>query len=71
MKNLLLISSMFIFLASNGQTHLLEKVWETDSIVAIPESVLADTKNGILYVSLINGASWEKDGNGGIAKLPD
>jgi hypothetical protein len=69
MKSLLLISSLFIFLVSNGQTHTLEKVWEIDRIVAIPESVLADTKNGILYVSLINGASWEKDGKGGIAKL--
>ena len=69
MKSLLLVSSFLIILSVNSQTHTLEKVWETDSVVAIPESVLADTKNGILYVSLINGAPWEKDGKGGIGKL--
>ena len=69
MKSLLFVSSLFISLAAKSQTHTLEKIWETDSVVAIPESVLADTKNGILYVSLINGGPWESDGKGGIARL--
>lgn len=55
--------------SSNAQTHSLVKIWETDTIIAIPESVLPDLKNNILYVSLINGAPWEKDGVGGIGKL--
>ncbi|MEP6596824.1 MAG: ATP-binding protein [Ginsengibacter sp.] len=72
MKTFLFISFLFLSLVAKNQTHKLEKVWETDSIVAVPESVLADTKNGILYVSLINGSPWESDGKGGIAKLsPD
>jgi hypothetical protein len=61
----LILSSLFI--TANAQDHKLEKIWETDSIVAIPESVLP--VNGILYVSLIDGGSWDADGKGGIAKL--
>ena len=67
----------FLFLlgasfSATAQTHSLVKIWETDTIVAIPESVLPDLKNNILYVSLINGPSWENDGIGGIGKLtPD
>jgi hypothetical protein len=69
MKSFLFISSLFISLCAKSQTHSLQKIWETDSIVAVPESVLADTKNKILYVSLIDGGPWESDGNGGIGKL--
>lgn len=50
----------------------LQKLWETDTIVAIPESVLPDPANKILYVSLIDGGPWEVDGKGGVARLsPD
>jgi hypothetical protein len=45
----------------------LEKIWETDSVVAIPESVLPI--NGMLYISLIDGGPWDADGKGGVAKL--
>jgi hypothetical protein len=69
MKILLMAISMTACLLSKAQSHQLEKLWETDSIVATPESVLADAGRGILYVSLINGSPWEKDGRGGIAKL--
>lgn len=52
--------------------HQLEKIWATDTIVAIPESVYPDLKKGILYVSLIDGGGWVKDGKGGVGKLsPD
>jgi hypothetical protein len=57
---------------TNGQDHSLEKLWETESVLAVPESVLPDKQNNILYVSLINGAPWEADGLGAIGKLsPD
>ena len=52
-----------------AQEHKLELLWQTDSIIAIPESVLPDIKNGILYVSLIDGGGWVADGKGGVAKL--
>lgn len=47
----------------------LEKMWETDTIIKVPESVLFDNKRNTLYVSLIDGAPWEADGKGGIAKM--
>jgi hypothetical protein len=51
----------------NAQQHKLEKLWETDSVIAVPESVLP-VKN-ILYVSLIDGAGWTADGKGGVGKI--
>ncbi|MES2646277.1 MAG: ATP-binding protein [Bacteroidota bacterium] len=47
----------------------LEKIWETDTIIRTPESVYFDFKRSTLYVSLIDGAPWEADGKGGIAKM--
>ncbi|MGD9502614.1 MAG: SMP-30/gluconolactonase/LRE family protein, partial [Methyloceanibacter sp.] len=46
-------------------------LWETKGL-AQPESVVQDPATGALYVSNINGAIMQKDGNGFIAKLkPD
>lgn len=47
--------------------HQIEKIWESDTTLAVPESVLPG--KDVLYVSLIDGAPWEADGKGGIAKL--
>ena len=58
-----------IFSSVNAQTHTLEKLWETDTVIAIPESVLPDTKKGILYVSLVDGGPWDADGKGGVGIL--
>lgn len=55
--------------SSLSAQHQLEKIWETDSIIATPESVLYDAPGNILYISLIDGAPWEADGKGGIGKL--
>jgi hypothetical protein len=63
---LLLLGGM---LSAHAQNHRLEKIWETDTIVAVPESVLPDVRNQVLYVSLIDGGPWDADGKGGIAKL--
>jgi hypothetical protein len=55
-----------------AQQHSLEKLWETDTIVAVPESVLPDPANNILYISLVDGAPWDVDGKGGVGRLsPD
>ena len=54
---------------ANAQTHNLEKLWETDTIIPIPESVLPDLQNNLLYISLINGGGWDADGIGGVGKL--
>jgi hypothetical protein len=62
------ISLCFVLIATAGMAqHTLEKIWESDTTLATPESVLYDD-NG-LYVSLIDGKSSEADGKGGIAKL--
>jgi hypothetical protein len=57
--------------AHNGyaQTHKLEKLWETDTVVRVPESVLPDVKKGVLYVSEIDGNPNAVDGKGGVAKI--
>lgn len=56
----------FLTLA-NAQSHLLVKVWETDTTIAVPESVLLH--KGKLYVSLIDGTGWADDGKGGIGVM--
>src|SRR6185503_1819307 len=67
---LLLSFLVFVAIDLNAQEHKLEKIWETDSVIAVPESVLP--AKDILYVSLIDGAGWTADGKGGIGKLsPD
>ena len=68
MKKTLLALLSFVCLGASAQ-HQLEKIWSTDTIVAIPESVLPDLKKGILYISLIDGGGWDVDGKGGVAKL--
>ncbi|WP_167605064.1 hypothetical protein [Maribellus sediminis] len=50
-------------------TPKLELIWESDTLLRTPESVLLDTINNILYVSNINSNPWEKDGNGFISKM--
>jgi hypothetical protein len=69
MKKFISIFPLCIAITANSQTHSLVKLWETDTVVAIPESVLPDFKKGILYVSLINGGAWDVDGKGGVGKL--
>ncbi len=49
--------------------HSATKLWATDSTLAIPESVLYDAQNKLLYTSLINGKPDSADGVGGIAKV--
>ena len=68
MKKFLLALFSLICVMAKAQ-HQLEKIWSTDTIVAIPESVLPDLKKGVLYVSLIDGGGWDADGKGGVAKL--
>jgi hypothetical protein len=68
MKNLLLLLAIGISTASRAQ-HTLEKLWESDTTLEVPESVLPDPKKDVLYVSLIDGGPWDADGKGGIALL--
>jgi hypothetical protein len=68
MKRLLFVFAVTGTLHAKAQ-HQLQKIWETDTTLAVPESVLPDVPNNVLYVSLIDGLPWEADGKGGIGKL--
>ena len=69
MKYITLIIILAISATATAQDRKLELLWQRDSLIAIPESVLPDTKSGVLYVSLINGSPWEADGRGGVGRL--
>lgn len=63
---------LFVFILTSlgaSAQHQLEKLWETDTVIAIPESVYLDAKNKIMYVSLIDGPGWAADGKGGVGKM--
>lgn len=52
-----------------SQQPKLLKIWETDSIINLPESVLPDSEFKVLFVSQMGNDPNDKDGIGGIAKL--
>ncbi len=64
--------SLFIFLAfiltQWTSAESLQLVWKLEGLSA-PESVIYDARNGVLYVSNINGAPDARDGNGYISKV--
>lgn len=64
-----LLSFVFLLSMHALMAQELERIWSTDSVLKIPESVLFDGKNKVLYVSNIDGASDQKDSKGFIAKL--
>lgn len=64
-----LFAATFISSVALAQ-HSLVKIWETDTLLKVPESVVLDATNKILYVSNIEGTDpWGKDGKGSIAKV--
>ncbi|MBX9781811.1 MAG: ATP/GTP-binding protein [Chitinophagaceae bacterium] len=68
-KLLFLLMSCFVLVNVNAQ-HQLVKLWETDSVLKVPESVLYDAHNKVLYVSNIDGTQpWGKDGKGSVGKI--
>jgi hypothetical protein len=60
---------LFILLIATSvkAQHSLKRLWETDSVLTIPESVLPE--KDVMYVSLIDGEPWGKDGKGGVGKV--
>ncbi|WGQ08223.1 ATP-binding protein [Pedobacter gandavensis] len=67
-KYFFLISIVFLSISLKAQRQLI-KLWETDSVVNMPESVLHDPKAKLLYVSIMGNSPDDKDGIGGIGKL--
>lgn len=69
MKKYLGLAFIFALSVSAKAQHRLEKLWETDSVINLPESVLPDLKNKVLYTSVMGNNPNDKDGIGGIAKI--
>lgn len=69
MKKLLPLALMIASANMLFAQHQLVKKWETDSTLKVPESVLYDAGNKVLYVSNIDGAPDGKDGKGSIGKI--
>ena len=71
MNRFILVMLYFLFVTClSAQEHQLVKKWQTDSVLKVPESVLFDAKNNVLYVSNIDGTDpWGKDGKGSVGKV--
>jgi len=74
MKKILSRTSLLVVILFNSSLliaqHKLEKLWETDSVLKVPESVLFDGDNKVLYATNIDGTDpWGKDGKGSVAKV--
>lgn len=52
-----------------GQSHSLERKWESEATLKVPESVLFDGERKVLYVTNIDGEPWGKDGKGSVGKV--
>ena len=63
------LSALFVVAAAitAKAQHKVEKIWETEPLLKVPESALF-TKD-VIYVSVIDGQPWEADNKGGIAKV--
>ena len=57
------------FQRSIAQEHTLVKLWQTDTLLKTPESVLFDAGGKVLFESNIDGQPWEKDGKGSVGKV--
>lgn len=69
MKSILSAAIICISTCSFAQ-HKATKLWETDTLLKVPESVLYDAGNKVLYASNIDGTDpWAKDGKGSVAKI--
>ncbi len=68
-KTILILLAVAFGGAIHAQNHSLVKIWQTDSLLKTPESVLFDAKGKLLYVSNIDGAPDGKDGKGSIGKV--
>jgi len=74
MKKLILLSLISLIAFNQGFSQAfysenIKKIWETDAVFKVPESVIYDPVNDIIYVSNINGDPTEEDSNGFISKL--
>jgi len=66
---LFVFGTVFVAQAFADEARL-EKLWQTEAVLKVPESVLYDAARDVLYVSNIDGSEpWADDGKGSIAKI--
>ena len=66
---ILSILSLNLFYKTAISDGHVEIVWETEKIFELPESVIYDSSNDVLYVSNITDHPFKKDGTGYISKI--
>jgi len=69
MKKLIKLIFAFVFISNSAFTEDLSVAWETKASFKLPESVIYDKKNDLLYVSNIANHPFKKDGSGFISKV--
>jgi len=72
MKKTLILITLLSFSFSNKLSYAddhLKVLWETEKIFELPESVIYDKTNDVLYVSNITDHPFNKDGTGYISKI--
>lgn len=67
--SVLVFSFILPYGSAQSQEHKLIKIWETDTLLKVPESVRYDARKKILYTANIDGQPWGKDGIGSIGKV--
>jgi hypothetical protein len=65
----IILSLLFLNFTSSSFGQTFTKIWETDSLLDLPESALYDAQNNLIYVSNIGGKFSQHDGNGFISKI--
>jgi len=69
MKKIMQILTILFVISNFSHAEEFGIAWETESIFKLPESVIYDEKNDVLYVSNIVNHPFKKDGSGFISKL--
>jgi sugar lactone lactonase YvrE len=67
-SNLIITILLFATSGLNAQMNL-QMIWSSDTILKVPESVLYNKEEKVLYIANIDGKPDEKDGKGSIGKV--
>ncbi len=64
-----ILCGALLFAGTAQAEHKLEKVWESEATLKVPESVRFDAQRKVLYVANIDGEPWAVDGKGSVGKV--
>jgi len=69
MKHIALTTIVFMWFFHISYSQSLTQVWSTEKVLKVPESVLFNPVNNLIYISNINGKPTEKNGEGFISLM--